>query len=307
MEFTFLYPQFLLLLLLVPFFIFVYFFSFLYNKKKALVFANFKAMERFYDIEFFSKNFLALYLNVGILVLLILAIAGTSITFGADTSSFAHMILVDTSESMEADDISPNRLQAAIAAAERFLHLLPLGTEVGLISFSGDAKVLHSIDTSKVKVQSSLQEVMLGEIPGTNIYNALVTANKIFGDLQLKSILLISDGQSNVQDAPQIINYIEQNRLVVHVLAVGTKEGGITNQNVLSKLDEDFLKAISFNSGGGYFLAEDEETLKNAIDEIVQLTNREVSLDLTFYFLLAALLLFTLHWVLHNLRFRVVP
>ena len=61
MELLFLYPKFLMLLLLVPFFIFVYFFSIAYNKKKAVLFANFEAMERFYDVEFFSKNFLALY------------------------------------------------------------------------------------------------------------------------------------------------------------------------------------------------------------------------------------------------------
>ena len=64
MELVFLYPKFLAFLLLIPLFVFVYFFSLIYNKKKAIVFSNFEAMERFYDIEFFSKNFLALYLNL---------------------------------------------------------------------------------------------------------------------------------------------------------------------------------------------------------------------------------------------------
>ena len=79
MEFLFLYPRFLLLLVLVPFFVFIYFFSLVYNKKKAVLFGNFAAMERFFDIEFFSKNFMALYFNVGVLILLILALAGTSL------------------------------------------------------------------------------------------------------------------------------------------------------------------------------------------------------------------------------------
>ena len=46
MGLSFLYPKFLALLLLVPFFVFVYFFSIVYNKKKASVFANFEALER---------------------------------------------------------------------------------------------------------------------------------------------------------------------------------------------------------------------------------------------------------------------
>ena len=57
-SFLFLYPKFLFLLLIVPLFVVIYFFGILYNKKRAIVFANFQAMERIYDIEIFSKNFL---------------------------------------------------------------------------------------------------------------------------------------------------------------------------------------------------------------------------------------------------------
>lgn len=307
MEFTFLYPQFLLLLLLVPFFIFIYFFSLVYNKKKALPFANFEAMERFYDIEFFSKNFLALYLNIVILILIVFTIAGTSVSFDTDTSSFAHIILIDTSESMAADDFSPNRLSAAREGSKRFIDLLPLGVEIGVISFSGDAKVLHSVDTSKVKIKVAVDEADFGEVHGTNIYNALITANKLFGDRKLKSIMLISDGQSNVEDAPQIIDYVKRNQLIVNTIAVGTREGGLTSQNVISRLNEDFLKSISFNSRGEFFFVEDFESMKESLENVVGKTNRPVSFDLSFYFMITVLLLFTISWILHNLRFRVVP
>ena len=74
MEFSFFYPQFLVMFFLVPFFVLVYFFSIAFNKKKAVLFANFEAMERFYDIEVFSKSFIALYINLGILIIFILAL-----------------------------------------------------------------------------------------------------------------------------------------------------------------------------------------------------------------------------------------
>ena len=62
MGLAFVYPGFLFLLLLIPLFIGIYFLSFYYNKKKALVFPNFEAVERVFGVEiFFTKKSLALH------------------------------------------------------------------------------------------------------------------------------------------------------------------------------------------------------------------------------------------------------
>jgi len=307
MELSFLYPKFLALLLLVPFFVFVYFFSIIYNKKKAVLFANFEAMERFYDIEFFSKNFAALYVNLGVLVLLVFALAGTAVVFNIDTSAFSYVIAIDTSSSMAADDVFPSRLDAAVQEAKDFIDLLPVGVEVGIISFSGDAEVLQALDTSKLKLKMALDAVDYGRIQGTNIYNALIASNKLFDLRQMKSVILISDGQLNVGDAPQIIRYINRNNLIVNTIAVGTEEGGITGFDTISKVDEDFLKSLSFNSGGEFFRVKDIGDLDATFNSLVRDTNKEVTIDLSFYLLLVAILLFTILWILHNLRFKVVP
>ena len=307
MEFLFLYPRFLLLLLLFPFFVFIYFFSLMYNKKKAMVFGNFSAMERFYDIEFFSKNFSALYINLIILVLLVFSLAGTSVSFGADSSAFSFVIAVDTSESMSATDVSPNRLSAAISEARNFIDLLPIGVEVGVIGFSGDALVYQELDSSKLKAKMAVGELTFGDVQGTNIYNAIVAANKLFGDEQMKSIVLISDGQLNVGDAPKVIEYMNRNNLMVNAIAVGTAEGGVTSFDTVSKADEDFLKSLAFNSGGQFFRVDDVNEMGASFDALVNETFKEVTIDLTFYFLLVAIILFSILWVLHNLRFKVVP
>lgn len=307
MGLLFLYPKFLLLLLLVPVFIFVYFFSLVYNKKKAIMFANFEAMERFYGIEFFSKNFLALYANLGILILLVLSLAGTSVSFNVDTSSFSYVVAIDTSGSMASTDVVPNRLSAAISEAKNFVDLLPFGVEVGIVGFSGDAIVYQSLDTSKIKTKMAIDELDFGKIQGTNIYNALITANKLFDNKQLKSVILISDGQLNVGDAPQIIQYINRNNLIVNTIAVGTEEGGVSESNILSKVDEDFLRSLSFNSGGQFFRVKDIEEMGESFDTLISETRKEVKIDLTFYLLLIAVVLFTILWVLYNLRFKVIP
>jgi len=307
MELSFLYPKFLALLLLVPFFVFIYFFSLLYNKKKAVLFANFEAMERFHDIEFFSKNFLALYANLIVLILLIFALAGTAFVFTVDTSAFSYVIAIDTSSSMATEDVFPNRLGAAVQEAKDFIDLLPVGVEVGIISFSGDAEVLQALDTSKLRLKMALDSVDYGMIQGTNIYNALIASNKLFDLRQMKSVILISDGQLNVGDAPQIIRYINRNNLIVNTIAVGTEEGGVTEFDTISKVDEDFLKALSFNSGGEFFRVKDVGDLDSSFNSLVRETNKEVVIDMSFYLLLVAIFMFTILWILYNLRFKVVP
>ena len=307
MEVSFLYPRFLILLLLVPFFVFVYFFSIIYNKKKATVFGNFEAMERFYDLEFFSKNFLALYFNLIIIVLLVLSLSGMAVTFNANTSAFSFVVAIDSSGSMSTTDVSPNRLSVAKNEAKKFVDLLPIGVEVGVISFSGDALVLQELDNSRIRVKSAIDLVSFGEVSGTNIYNAVVSANKIFGARELKSVILISDGQLNVGETTQVISFLERNNLVVNTIAIGTLEGGTGDLNTVSKVDEDFLKAIAFNSGGRFFRIGSDGELSDSLNILIEETSKDVKIELDFYFLIVVIALFSIMWILYNLRFKVIP
>ncbi len=307
MEFSFLYPKFLMLFFLVPFFVFVYFFSIVYNKKRAVMFSNFEAMERFYDIEFFSKNFLALYVNLAVLVLLILALAGTSVSFVTDASTFSYVIAVDVSSSMSTSDVTPNRLAVAKLEAKNFVDLLPIGVDIGVIEFSGDVRVLQPMASSKLKAKMAIDSIDFGQVQGTNIYDAMVSANKLFGSTNRKSIILISDGQSNIGDTPRILKYISRNNLVVNTIAVGTEKGGETKYNTISKVDKDFLKALAFNSGGKFFMVKSSDDFYDSFDSLIHKANKKVTLDLTFYLLISAILLFSILWVLYNLRFKVVP
>jgi len=303
----FLYPKFLIFLLLIPFFIFIYFFSIIYNKKKAVLFANFEAMERFYDIEFFSKNFLFLYLNLAILILLVFALAGTSISFVAETSTFSHSLLIDNSGSMKTTDVLPTRLEAAKTSAGSFIDLLPVGAEISVIAFSGDAEVMQEPSNSKVLAKMAVDNIDYGSVQGTNIFNALVIANKLLGDRRLKSLILISDGQLNIGDAPQIIRYANREGLIINTIAIGTREGGTTDLNTVSKTDEDFLSSLASETGGRFFRAEDLSDLEASFNEIGKMTVREILIDISIYLLVAGLALFTFNWILHNLRFKSIP
>ena len=81
----------------------------------------------------------------------------------------------------------------------------------------------------------------------------------------------------------------------------------MNNFNFISEVDEDILKAVAFNSGGEFFRVRDVKDFDLIFDSLMSTTNREVTVDLSFYFLIVAILLFTGLWTAHNLRFKVVP
>lgn len=271
------------------------------------MFSNFEAMKRFHGIEFFSKNFFSLYINLLILVMLVLSLAGTSISFYADTSAYSYVIAIDNSQSMKVSDISPNRLEAAKREAKRFVDLMPVGVEIGVISFSGNTIVMQELDRSKIKAKMAIDNIDFGNIPGTNIYDALISANKLFQDRQMKAVIILTDGQLNIGDAPQIIRYANRNNLVIHTVAIGTKEGAANNYGLISKADEDFLRSLSFNTHGKFFSASDLKSLEDSFNELIYHTNREVRIDLSFYLLIGAIILFTFYWIIYNFRFRFSP
>ncbi len=304
---NFLYPEFLFFLFLIPLYILIYFLSFFYNKKKAVLFSNFSAMERIFGVEMLSRNFFMLYLNIAIVFLLVLAISGMSISFNAETSSFAHVIAVDNSGSMKAVDIAPNRLDAAKDSAKRFVEMLPIGVKIGVISFAGDAKIIQELDNSKIKTKIAIDSIDFGDVAGTNIYNAVLTANKILQDEEMKSVVLISDGQLNVGEYERIISYARRNNIVINTIAEGTAEGGLTESNTISKVDEDMLKALAFNTDGKFFRAENLDKLDESFNELLRITNKEIVINLSFYLMIAALVLLSLSWVLYNLKLKTLP
>lgn len=310
LSFVFNHPYYLWFLILIPLFILVHFWSLTYNKSKALPFGNFQAIERFYGIEFFSKNFIALYLQIAIVLLVVLSLSGMNVSFNTDTSSHSFVMAIDTSSSMTAVDLIPSRFEAAKEASKDFVNALPLGVNVGVIGFSGDSKIYQRLVNDKFSIRKSIDEVELGGVEGTNIYNAIITANQLFNeknDGKRKSIILLSDGQINVGDAPLIIDYAKKNDLTIHTIAVGTIEGGSTDLNLVSKADIDFLKSLSFNTNGYFFEAKNLKEFKENYINLIEKGNLQVKMDLSSYLLIFALFLVLIYWISYSFKFKSFP
>ena len=108
------------------------------------------------------------------------------------------MIALDVSNSMMANDVSPNRLERARLLAARLIDTLQ-GNRVGIIAFAGDAYLQLPLTTDLTAARLYLQSISTSLVPaqGTNIYDALELADQSMDPAahQYKAVLLVTDGE----------------------------------------------------------------------------------------------------------------
>jgi Ca-activated chloride channel homolog len=306
MLFSLSHPQYLLLLFAIPIIFFIHFFSLTNKKKRALKFANFDAIAKIEGVDFFSKNILMLFLNVLIVTLLIFAISGLTLHITAKSTSFSYVLAIDSSQSMEAKDFSPSRIEVAKQTAINFIDSAPMGVRIGVISFAGDSKIEQDMTQRKDELKNSINGIVTGGYGGTDLYEAVLSSSNLLKNENDKAIILLSDGQINVGSVDQAISYANDNEVVIHTIGIGTIEGGATPYG-FSKLDEDSLKSLAYNTNGKYFSAENRENLSNALSGIFDLTQRNVAIELFDYLIIISLILIVLEFFLSNTRYGSFP
>lgn len=300
--FSFTHPQYLFFLFVIPLLFLIHFFSLGNRKKVALKFANFDAISRIKGVDFFSKNVISLFLNSLIVLLMVLAISGLTVQVFKEASSFSFVIAMDSSQSMEADDFYPNRAEVAKEIARDFVDQAPRGVDIGVVSFSGNSYLEQDLTQDKIEIKNSINKVKIDGWGGTDLFEALISATNMLRDKEFKAVIILSDGQINIGKLDDIIEYAQRNDVILHSIAVGTKEGGNTPY-AISKLDEESLQSLSYNTGGEYSIAESKEQLSKSFLDILNLTEKKVSLKLFNYLIILAILLFALEFFLVNTRY----
>jgi Ca-activated chloride channel family protein len=180
------------------------------------------------------------------------------------------IIAVDTSRSMLANDLRPNRLTRAKMAAQDLIMNLR-GDRVGLVAFAGNAFLQAPLTIDYGAVLNALLELDTEIIPrgGTNIAEAIDTAVEAFGkgESDSRALVIFTDGEELDADGIALAGkYAGQ--LSIFTIGVGSEEGSIipiqregggtdfvrdaANDVVLSKLDEKRLEDIAEASGGFY-------------------------------------------------------
>jgi len=210
------------------------------------------------------------WLRIAALLCLVVALAGPKWGFQwqeMKREGLDIIVALDTSRSMLATDVKPNRLERAKLAV---LDLLPLlqGDRIGLVPFAGTAFLECPLTLDYGAFARSLRGTEVGIIPrgGTAMARAIDAALDGFEARQGKheALILITDGEDHEGDAKAAAARAKELGVRIFTVGIGTPEGELlplgpdgyvkdrAGQVVKSRLAEDPLKAIALATGGAY-------------------------------------------------------
>ena len=181
------------------------------------------------------------------------------------------IIAVDTSKSMLAADVKPNRLERSKLAVWDLVKKLS-GDRIGLIAFSGRAYLQCPLTVDYGGFILALNDLNANTIPrgGTSISSAIRVAMKSFeGDgKKYKILIIITDGEDHEGDAPALAREAKDEGIKIFCIGIGTSSGEliqVTGENgeksflkdssgniVKSRLNEGVLQKIAVETGASY-------------------------------------------------------
>ena len=243
-----------------------------------------------------------------------------------ETKGAEIMIVLDVSNSMLAEDYSPNRLERAKLAISRLVDKLR-EDRIGLIVFAGNSFVQLPITTDYVSAKMFLNSITTGSVPvqGTAIGEAINTAMRSFSVQSEKSraIIVITDGENHEDDPVAAAKQAAEMGVRVFTIGVGSPEGKpipmdgelLKDKNgeiVVTRLDEKVLQDVAQAGNGVYVRAGNSEFGLNPIIENIKRMEDEKYNSIVFeefdeqfmYFLGIALFFFVIEMLVGDRRSR---
>jgi Ca-activated chloride channel family protein len=230
------------------------------------------------------------------LAVMIVALARPSTLVTLPSQEGTVILTMDVSGSMRADDLKPNRIEAAKSAARSFVEKQPSGVRVGVVSFSDNAFLVQAPTDDKEAVIAAINR--LTPQRGTAIGRALLTSvDAIFEEANAEGgqstsasdptptptpvpqgvyepaiIVLLTDGESNQGPRPlDVVDQVAARGVRVYTVGVGTAEGTVLHiqgRSIRTRLDEEMLKAVASATDGAYYNATNEKDLVAIYDSL---------------------------------------
>ena len=200
------------------------------------------------------------------------------------------MMALDISGTMLGEDLKPNRLEAAKAVATEFVLSRP-NDQIGLVVFAGESFTQCPLTTDHAVLINLFQSVKFGMIEdGTAIGLGLANAVNRMKDSPTKSkvVILLTDGSNNRGDIdPQTAAEIAKTfNIRVYAIGVGSYSNevrvpmhtpyGVQYGTMSSEFDETTLRNIAQMTGGEYFRATDNNSLRAIYQQIDQLEKTKI-------------------------------
>ena len=326
-DITFGQPWFLLLLIVIP--VLIWWYAAKNNKRQgSIIISDISAK----GLSSWKTSFrhLPFVLRLLAIMFIIAAIARPQTMFeeqNIEGEGVDIVLCIDVSGSMTAQDLKPNRLEAAKEVAIDFVNKR-LTDRIAIVIFSGESFTQCPLTTDHGVLISAIENIRNGLLEdGTAIGSGLGTSVDRLRTSKSKSkvVILLTDGENNgglidPQTAKEIAKAFQ---IKVYTIGVGT-DGyapqpvntpmGVVMQQGKVSIDERLLKEIARETGGKYFRAKDNEGLTGIYDEInslekskVEISNRTKYTEKFFPFVIAALALLFLEMLLKFTVFRKFP
>src|SRR5690606_6917254 len=219
------------------------------------------------------------YLRIAALFFIIVALARpqtSNTSESIDSEGIDIVLSIDISGSMLAEDLRPNRMEAAKKTAMEFVDSR-ISDRIGLVIFSGESFTQCPITMDHTVLKQQIMQVRSGMLQdGTAIGMGLATAVDRLHSSKVKSkvIILLTDGVNNtgLVDPLTALEIAKAHKLKVYTVGVGTTgkapfpttvpDGSIQMQMTDVQIDEPLMKKIAAETGGRYFRATDNASLQ---------------------------------------------
>ncbi len=295
---TFLWPNMLWAMLVVPALIALYVFLVTRRKKTTLRYANLGLVREALGRGGAWRRHVPPVLMLLALTALLFASSRPAALITLPSAQETIVLAMDVSGSMRAADVLPSRLVAAQEAAKSFVAELPRNVKIAVVSFAGTAAVVQAPTLSRDDVKASIDRFQLqrGTAIGSGIVLSLAT---IFpeagidlsqitgarnmppgpndkpppdfkpvapGSFSSAAIILLTDGQRTTgPDSLEAAKMAADRGVRIYTVGIGTKEGetiGFEGWSMRVRLDEETLKAVAKLTNADYFYAGTAQDLK---------------------------------------------
>jgi Ca-activated chloride channel homolog len=314
------HPQFLYLLLIIPLLVLLFVYARIRKRKALAGFGDPRLIARLMPEYSAPRQMIKFILWSLAWVLIVLGMADPQTGSKLEKIKRKGVDMVfalDVSNSMLAQDVTPNRLERAKQAIVHLLGKLE-NDRVGLVAFAGKAYTQMPLTTDYSATRLFLSNINPGMIPvqGTAIGDAIETAANGFGNTkQSKAIVIITDGENFEDNAVEAARAAAGKGIRVYTIGIGLPEGapipvysgntqigykkdasGIT---VITRLNEAMLQEIAAAGKGLFVRANNSQSgVQEVFDQINKLEKTEYNAaffsdyeDRFQFFIAAALLL----------------
>lgn len=223
------------------------------------------------------------------------ALAGPRKPMGMDKNTIEVndiFIVLDLSRSMLAEDLKPNRFEAAKQKIQEFVALFPRD-RIGIIIFAEKVFTLLPLSTDLNLINKMVAQIKIGPLgDGTNIGDALALGvGRLIQSLaKNKVMILLTDGVSNVGTLTplQAAEMAAAQKIKVYTIGIGGAKDaripvgpnmfGVQRYQMIpgGSVDEKGLKEIATMTGGKFYMARDNKALENVLSDINKLERTEI-------------------------------